>query len=95
MTPEKQDAVDPFEQFQPGDYVKHPKFGNGQILQKIGTFDDTKLVVSFSEEGEKKLMASYAKLKKIRPIAAAVEEAPTEEETKPDAEAKSKKPANK
>ncbi len=68
MKPEKKESTDPFEQFQPGDYVKHVKFGEGQILQKTGSGKDTKFVVSFSEEGEKRLMAAFAKLKKIRPI---------------------------
>lgn len=65
---EKVAVTDPFEQFQPGDCVRHPKFGDGQILHRTGGGDDTKLVISFTEEGEKRLLASYAKLKKIRPI---------------------------
>ena len=59
MKPEKKESTDPFEQFQPGDYVKHVKFGEGQILQKTGSGKDTKFVVSFSEEGEKRLMAAF------------------------------------
>ena len=80
MTPDRKEPIDPFEQFQPGDYVKHAKFGEGQILQKTGSGENTKFVVSFSEEGEKRLMASFAKLKKIRPIE--TEEDPDTEETK-------------
>lgn len=82
MSPEKQETADPHEQFQLGDYVKHPKFGEGQILQRTGSGEDTKFVVSFSEEGEKRLLAAFAKLKKIRSIDG---EEPEGEEAKKDA----------
>ena len=68
MTSETSETTDPYEQFQPGDCVKHPAFGEGQILYRNGSGDDTKLVVSFAGEGERRLLARYAKLKKIRPI---------------------------
>ncbi|MFW6303573.1 MAG: DUF3553 domain-containing protein [Candidatus Sumerlaeota bacterium] len=64
----QKEGNDPYEQFQPGDHVKHPNFGEGQILHRTGSGDDTKFVVSFAEEGEKRLMARYAKLKKSRAI---------------------------
>jgi DNA helicase-2/ATP-dependent DNA helicase PcrA len=64
----KKETNDPYGQFQEGDHVKHPKFGEGQILHRTGSGEDTKFVVSFAEEGEMRLMAKYAKLKKVRPI---------------------------
>ena len=64
MTADSKETTDAFELFQPGDYVKHSKFGEGQILQKTGSGEDTKFIVSFSEEGEKRLMATFANLKK-------------------------------
>ena len=78
MATEKQETTDPYEQIQPGDHVKHSKFGQGQILHRTGSGDETKLVVSFAEEGEKRLLAKYAKLKKARPIESSKEPSETE-----------------
>jgi len=75
MATEKQETIDPYEAIQPGDHVKHSKFGQGQVLHRTGSGDETKLVVSFAEEGEKRLLAKYAKLKKMRPIEPAKEDA--------------------
>ena len=80
MATETEETTDPYEQLQAGDAVKHPKFGEGQILHRTGSGDDTKFVVSFAEEGEKRLLARYAQLKKVRPIPAAAEEDDSEEE---------------
>ena len=57
-----------YDELQVGDRVSHPKFGEGQIMQRSGAGEDTKLIVTFAEEGEKNLMAKYAKLKKMHPI---------------------------
>ena len=76
----QKESNDPYDQFQPGDHVKHSKFGEGQILHRSGSGDDTKLVVSFAEEGEKRLMARYAKLKKSRGIQTEDDESGEEEE---------------
>lgn len=75
MAQEKQ-TQDPYDIFQTGDKVKHPKFGEGTIMQRSGAGDATKLVVAFAEEGEKKLMAKYAKLKRLQPIESKEKEAP-------------------
>lgn len=68
MVSDTKEVVDPYDQFQPEDRVKHPVFGEGQILERRGSGKDTKLLVRFAEEGEKRLMAVHAKLKKIRPV---------------------------
>src|SRR5690606_24448377 len=49
-----------------GDQVIHPKFGVGTVLHKIGDGEEAKLTVAFPEEGQKKLLAKYAKLKRVR-----------------------------
>lgn len=59
---------DPYESLQVEDHVKHPKFGEGQIIQRSGSGEQTKFLVAFNEEGEKLLLGRYAKLKKIRPM---------------------------
>lgn len=75
------------EQFDIGDKVKHPKFGNGTIMYRTGSGDGQKLLIKFGGEvGEKKIVAKFAKMKKIqeRPTLPA---APAEGEAVP-AEAK-------
>lgn len=67
-------TTDPYDHLQVEDKVKHPNFGEGQILQRSGVGDDTKFLVAFTEEGERKLLAKYAKLKKIRPTSKKEEE---------------------
>ncbi len=48
-----------------GDRVRHPIFGEGVILSTKLMASDTLLEVAFDRVGTKKLMATYAKLKKI------------------------------
>jgi hypothetical protein len=68
MSNDNQMETDPYGMFQAGDKVRHPKFGEGQIIQRSGTGDNTKFVVKFVEEGEKRLLACFAKLKRIQPV---------------------------
>jgi DNA helicase-2/ATP-dependent DNA helicase PcrA len=51
--------------FAAGDRVRHPIFGEGVILSTKAMAADTLLEVAFDRVGTKKLMATYAKLKKI------------------------------
>jgi DNA helicase-2/ATP-dependent DNA helicase PcrA len=69
--------MEPIEQVDVGDKVKHTKFGQGTIMYRIGEGENAKAIVKFSKEvGEKKLVLKYAKLKKIieRPALAPVDE---------------------
>lgn len=50
--------------FAPGDRVVHPTFGGGQILSVKPMGKDTLYEVMFDTAGTKKLMATYAKLRK-------------------------------
>jgi hypothetical protein len=72
--------MDPLEEIEVNDKVKHPKFGTGTVLHKSGSGEDAKVRVKFSAEfGEKRLAVRYAKLKKLteRPtLAPAPEGAP-------------------
>jgi hypothetical protein len=68
MSNDNQMEADPYGMFQAGDKVRHPKFGEGQIIQRSGTGENTKFVVKFVEEGEKRLLAKFAKLKRIQPV---------------------------
>ena len=49
----------------PGDRVRHMTFGEGEILSSRPMGADTLYEVMFDKVGTKKLMATYAKLKKI------------------------------
>jgi DNA helicase-2/ATP-dependent DNA helicase PcrA len=81
MTVKGRSDADSYESFQVEDRVKHPKFGEGQILQRSGFGDQTKLLVAFGEEGEKLLLAKYAKLRRVRPIETEEPESTSEDET--------------
>ena len=49
-----------------GDKVRHPEFGSGTVLHKVGEGDETKLTVAFESAGQKKLLAKYANLTRDR-----------------------------
>ena len=52
------------ESFAPGDRVRHPTFGEGEILTVNPMGADTHYEIMFDTAGTKKLMATYAKLTK-------------------------------
>jgi len=78
----------PFDEFQIGDQVEHPKWGVGTILFRGGMGEKAKVIVVFPDEGQKKLALKFAKLKRIQeakppvaaPAPAPVEKAPHVEE---------------
>ena len=53
------------ERFESGDRVRHMLFGEGTILTVTKMGADTLYEIAFDTKGTKKLMATYAKLKKI------------------------------
>ena len=48
-----------------GDMVQHTAFGKGMVLSVVKMGGDALLEIAFDEIGTKKLMATYAKLKKV------------------------------
>lgn len=54
----------PAELFAPGDRVKHPAFGVGDVISAKQMGSDILYEVIFENVGTKKLMATYAKLTK-------------------------------
>lgn len=52
------------ERFEIGDIVVHPRFGNGTVLSVKPMSSDTLYEIAFDNCGTKKLMATYAKLKR-------------------------------
>lgn len=51
--------------FHPGDRVRHPTFGAGQILSVKDMGGDVLYEIAFDSVGTKKLMATFARLKKL------------------------------
>jgi DNA helicase-2/ATP-dependent DNA helicase PcrA len=49
----------------PGDTVVHDRWGEGVVLAVSGLGGDTTATVAFEEVGEKRLMLSFAPLKKL------------------------------
>jgi DNA helicase-2/ATP-dependent DNA helicase PcrA len=52
------------DEFKPGSYVKHSKYGRGLVLRREGAGESAKLTVSFPGYGQKKLVEKYAGLEK-------------------------------
>jgi DNA helicase-2/ATP-dependent DNA helicase PcrA len=50
--------------FRPGDQVRHATFGDGIVVKSTGTGDQEQVSVIFAGHGEKKLLASIARLDK-------------------------------
>src|SRR5215212_3408243 len=63
-TESKPVATPPSNEFTPGSYVKHSKYGRGLVLRREGAGESTKLTVSFPGYGQKKLVEKYAGLEK-------------------------------
>ena len=55
----------PAEKFSPGDKVKHNIFGEGMVINATPMAGDTLLEIAFETKGTKKIMANFAKIKKI------------------------------
>ena len=52
-------------QYEPGDTVKHLKFGKGVVVSVVPAGSDQEITVDFERVGEKKMFASLVKMKKI------------------------------
>jgi DNA helicase II / ATP-dependent DNA helicase PcrA len=67
-TPERIQISEPAENiefnFNVGDVINHPKFGEGEIVGISGTGGELMVQVHFARAGEKLLMAKYASLTK-------------------------------
>jgi hypothetical protein len=50
-----------------GDRVRHPKLGEGEVLDVHPFGEETCAVISFEGVGQKKIILKYAKLKVISP----------------------------
>jgi DNA helicase-2/ATP-dependent DNA helicase PcrA len=50
--------------FKTGARVRHPRYGEGQVIRREGDGEDAKLTVSFHQHGVKKLVEKFAKLER-------------------------------
>ncbi len=64
LSSEKPKAAIKKESFTAGDKVSHPTFGEGRVISASPMGNDTLLEIEFTE-GVKKLMANYARMKKL------------------------------
>ncbi len=51
--------------FAPGDRVKHSTFGEGTVLSSVSMAGDAMLEIAFDKSGTKKIMAKYARIRKV------------------------------
>ena len=51
--------------FRSGQRVRHPKYGEGQVVRREGDGEEAKLTVSFAQHGIKKLVEKFAKLERL------------------------------
>ncbi len=51
--------------FRNGQRVRHPKYGEGQVVRREGDGEEAKLTVSFTQHGIKKLVEKFAKLERL------------------------------
>jgi DNA helicase II / ATP-dependent DNA helicase PcrA len=58
------DAIN-YQEFNEGDNVQHERFGNGKIISIEGQPPNTTATVEFNNDGRKKLLLRFAKLKKL------------------------------
>ena len=64
VTPKTAPMKKPSVIFEPGERVKHPAFGVGEVISAKQMGSDILYEVVFDNVGTKKLMATYAKLTK-------------------------------
>jgi len=58
-------TITTFDDFEVGDSVEHPIFGEGKIMALSGSGENQRVGVAFKDGLKKKLIVKFAKLKKI------------------------------
>jgi hypothetical protein len=58
--------VAPKSEFKVGDRVRHPRLGEGDVLELYPFGEDTCAVISFSQWGQKKIILKYVKLEPVK-----------------------------
>ena len=55
------------DEFRVGEWVRHPEFGDGLVLEARGSGDSASVLVSFPDNSRRRLMLKFARLSKVAP----------------------------
>jgi hypothetical protein len=55
------------DEFRVGEWVRHPEFGDGLVLEARGSGDTHSVLVSFPDNSKRRLMVKFARLSKVEP----------------------------
>lgn len=55
------------DEFRVGEWVRHPEFGDGLVLEARGSGDSHSVLVSFPDNSKRRLMVKFARLSKVEP----------------------------
>jgi PcrA/UvrD helicase-like protein len=55
------------DEFHVGDWVRHPEFGDGLVLEARGSGDSCSVLVSFPDNSRRRLMVKFAHLSRVPP----------------------------
>jgi hypothetical protein len=55
------------DEFRVGEWVRHPEFGDGLVLEARGSGDAHSVLVSFPDNSKRRLMVKFARLSKVEP----------------------------
>jgi len=69
--------------FEVGDWVRHPEFGDGLILESKGGGESASVLVSFPDNSRRRLMVKFARLSRLEPHPGPPSRAKRDEEGKP------------
>ena len=53
--------------FHVGEWVRHPEFGDGLVLEARGSGESASVLVSFPDNSRRRLMVKFARLSKVEP----------------------------
>lgn len=55
------------DEFRVGEWVRHPEFGDGLVLEARGSGESHSVLVSFPDNSRRRLMVKFAHLSKVEP----------------------------
>ncbi|HEX3113225.1 MAG TPA: hypothetical protein VHU20_08155 [Candidatus Eisenbacteria bacterium] len=55
------------DEFRVGEWVRHPEFGDGLVLEARGSGESHSVLVSFPDNSRRRLMVKFARLSKVEP----------------------------
>ena len=55
------------DEFRVGEWVRHPEFGDGLVLEARGSGESHSVLVSFPDNSRRRLMVKFAHLSRVEP----------------------------